>query len=295
MLHLAFSKYFTDFKRNVVVSSITILFLLHPTLTSTALGMFQCIQIDDDISKVRIDLEMECYSLEHVSWCALIAVPMLIVWVFGCPVFAFIALYRNRHRLNDTSFQRYFIVLFQGLKDDKFYWEIVNTFRKVLIVSINVFMAQFPLFYKGSCAIILLIIFIRIQMYLKPFKLHANNECELLSFTGKLFINIIASAMTLFGGLLYVSEGQRVGIVDLLAFLFILLANLYFMFLWAYLLSYNMHRFSFARKFSKIMQTILFRKSDANNPDLHVRGPSKMKSIENKHKRPVSRRNRKYD
>jgi hypothetical protein len=171
ILHLVFPKHFTDFKRNVAVSTITILFLLHPTLTSTALGMFQCIEIDDGVSQVRIDLEMTCYSAEHITWCFFIAVPMLVIWVFGCPILAFIALYRNRHRLNDTAFQRYFIVLYQGLKDDKFYWEIVNTARKVLIVSINVFMSRYPLFYKGAIGIILLIAFIRIQLRLKPFKM----------------------------------------------------------------------------------------------------------------------------
>lgn len=58
ILHAIFPKWFTDFRRNVVVSTITILFLLHPTLTSTSLGLFQCIQIDEGISKVRIDLTM---------------------------------------------------------------------------------------------------------------------------------------------------------------------------------------------------------------------------------------------
>jgi hypothetical protein len=59
MLHLIFPKWFTDFKRNVVVSTITILFLLHPTLTTTAFGMFQCVQVDKGISFVKIDLNME--------------------------------------------------------------------------------------------------------------------------------------------------------------------------------------------------------------------------------------------
>jgi hypothetical protein len=186
ILHLVFPKYFKDFKRNVAVSTITIVFLLHPTLTSTALGMFQWIEIDDGVSQVRIDLEMKWYSLEHISWWFFVAVPMLVVWVFGCPLLALLALYKHRNRLNDAAFQRYFIVLYQGLKDDKFYWEIVNTVRKVFIVSINVFFSSYPLFYKGAIAIILLIAFIRIQIKLKPFKMEGNNEWELLSFTGML-------------------------------------------------------------------------------------------------------------
>ena len=87
-----------------------------------------------------------------LSW----SIPMLIVWVFGCPLVALYFLFRNRHQLNNTTIQKYFIVLYQGLKDDRFYWEFVNTFRKVLIVCINVFLSSYSLFYKGVWAIILI-------------------------------------------------------------------------------------------------------------------------------------------
>ena len=67
-------------------------------------------------------------------------------------------------------------MLYQGLKEDKYYWEVVNTVRKVLVVSINVFLSGFPIFYKGASAIVLLLVLIRVQLYIEPFKDHANNE-----------------------------------------------------------------------------------------------------------------------
>ena len=72
ILYWLFPKRFPDIKRNVVVSIITILFLLHPTLTKSALGMFQWIQIDDNISKMRIDMNITWYSGEHIAWWAFI-------------------------------------------------------------------------------------------------------------------------------------------------------------------------------------------------------------------------------
>lgn len=56
--HLTLPKMFTDFKRNMVISVITIIFLLHPTITTVAFGIFQCIEVDDGVSRVRIDLTM---------------------------------------------------------------------------------------------------------------------------------------------------------------------------------------------------------------------------------------------
>ena len=48
----------------------------------------------------------------------------------------------------------------------------------------------------------------------------------------------------------------------------ILAINLYFIFLWAYLMSYTMHKFKYARKFTNFMQIILLRKKDTNNQEL---------------------------
>ena len=63
---------------------------------------------------------------------------------------AFYILIKSRDKLDKLAVQRYFIGLYQGLKNDKFYWELVNTLRKVLIVCSNVFLAQYSMFYKGD-------------------------------------------------------------------------------------------------------------------------------------------------
>jgi len=79
-----------------------------------------------------------------------VATPMIIVWVIGCPLAAFIVLYKNRNRLYNEEFQKYFIVLYQGFDDRRYYWEIVNTLRKIVVVIINVFLANYNIFYKGA-------------------------------------------------------------------------------------------------------------------------------------------------
>ena len=259
ILYWSFPKRFPDIKRNVVVSIITILFLLHPTLTKSALGMFQWIQIDDNISKMRIDMNITWYSGEHIAWWAFISIPMFVVWVFGCPLVALYFLFKNRHHLNNTTIQKYFIVLYQGLKDDRFYWEFVNTLRKVLIVWINVFLSNYALFYKGVSAIILIIVLIRVQMVLDPYKLQVNNECELASFA--------AALITLYGGLLYVSETSGVTFVELFAFIIILIINAYFILLWVYLMSFSLDRFKYVRKVTDFLRILLRRKNDIIDND----------------------------
>jgi hypothetical protein len=130
----------------------------------------------------------------------------------------------------------------------------VNTARKVMIVSVDVFLSGYPLFYKGATAIILIVVFTRVQLALEPFKLKINNECELLSY--------IASLVTLFGGLLYVSDVQKVDFIDLFAFFVIVFVNIYFLLLWLYLVSHAYSRYRYVAKIARFLRYILFRKDD---------------------------------
>ena len=147
-------------------------------------------------------------------------------------------LIKNRDKLDEPAVQRYFIVLYQGLKSDKFYWELVNTLRKVLIVCSNVFLAQYPMFYKGVLAIIIIILMYRLQLYLRPYKLEENNEVENLSY--------LASCVTLYGGLLFINEEERGNeVIDLMAFILIVLFNAKFLILWAYLMLKTQNKYEF--------------------------------------------------
>lgn len=78
--------------------------------------------------------------------------------------------------------------------------------------------------------------------------------------------------VTLYGGLLYVSDEKRVEFIDVIAFITILVINIYFILLWVYLMSYTMHRFNHIRKFTNFMQIVLCRKKDSKNVNLITPG-----------------------
>ena len=58
LIYLIRRKWIPELKRNIVISFISIVFLLHPTLAENSLSIFQCVEIDDGISKVRIYTDM---------------------------------------------------------------------------------------------------------------------------------------------------------------------------------------------------------------------------------------------
>ena len=68
MMHLVFKKHFQDIKRYIIVSIIVILFLLHPALIRSGLSIFQCIKVDENDFRAKVDINMKCYSGEHIKW-----------------------------------------------------------------------------------------------------------------------------------------------------------------------------------------------------------------------------------
>ena len=134
LIYLVMNKYFKDIKRYIIVSIIVILFLLHPALTRSGLSIFQCVEVGDSDFRVRVDINMKCYSGEHIKWCGLLGTTMILVWGIGIPVSALITMVKLRKKLDSWDVQKYLLMLYQGLKLDRFYWELINTVRKCLLL-----------------------------------------------------------------------------------------------------------------------------------------------------------------
>lgn len=147
-------------------------------------------------------------------WILTVALPMFVFYGIGIPLTAFFLLYKRRKELSEWSTRRYFLILYQGLKPDVFYWEFVNTTRKVLVLIVVVFLARASVHLKALLITVVLVTFFRLQVYLSPYKLEENNGLELLEMSTGL--------ITLFGGLLFISDDNREDFIDFLVFMLII-------------------------------------------------------------------------
>ena len=59
---------------------------------------------------------------------------------FGIPALGFYTLYRNRFQLESLENSSKYSFLYEGYKNDKYYWEFVILSRKILIIICSVFM-----------------------------------------------------------------------------------------------------------------------------------------------------------
>ena len=117
----------------------------------------------------------------------------------------------------------YFLILQQGLKPDKFYWEFVNTLRKVLILFSLVFNKTITI----TISLIILVVSARLQVYLKPYKKSANSKVE--------FLALMAGVATIISGVIF-SQKNQIDSLNSVILIIMIVVNLKFVLEWFYLL-----------------------------------------------------------
>ena len=216
-----------DFQRNIVISFISIVFLLYPRLVQSAFSMFECVSIDSGDNRSKINLYDSCYGSNHIKWLLAIAFPILVVWVISMPAIALYLLYKNHSQNEDNKVKQYFLILYQGLKPKAYYWEFVNTFRKVWVImffNIMYFVSQ-PI--KIILSLILLVALMRLQNWIKPYKEERNNMIEMRA--------MIAWIWTMISALIFTQDNQ-VSFMSIWTYIFVLFINAWFVFEWIYML-----------------------------------------------------------
>ena len=134
----------------------------------------------------------------------------------------------NRNKLEDWPIKKYFLILYQGLRTEVFYWEFINTFRKVLILILNTTFSILPISWRIMITLVLLLAIMRIQIRLDPYKNSENNSIEMKA--------IIAGMITIYCGLLFLQEGEnKVKGFDTISFSLLIIINTAFVLEWFYL------------------------------------------------------------
>ena len=94
---------------------------------------------------------------------------------------------------------------------DRFYWEFINTARKVILLCLPTFMFTVSLNYKILSATTIMLIILRVQHDLEPYKDDTNNKLE--------FNEIITGAFTIYATLIFQNDEKNNIKIDLMVFL----------------------------------------------------------------------------
>eukprot|EP00347_Sterkiella_histriomuscorum_P024040 403332515 len=128
--------------RTKAISTLVILlFLVHPSLVSNYLKIFNCVDIDGE-SRNKDNLEIECNSKSHELWKTVVTLPAIIVWGLGIPFFAYLLMFTRRNQLEAIQTRSMFGFLFRGYKKRFYYWEIVIMYRKLIFIFVSAFVVS---------------------------------------------------------------------------------------------------------------------------------------------------------
>jgi hypothetical protein len=158
----------TTTKDKFVVTVITVLYLLYPTLCKNTFGLFDCKTIGAQ-AYLRIDLEEKCYQGRHQTMMVLLGVGQLIVYIIGLPLITYVFLHRNRDSLQTHCSQARYGLFYGAYKTDCFFWETIITTRKMSVVMLSVFGPELGPEKQTQVALLLLLICIVLEIYGDPY------------------------------------------------------------------------------------------------------------------------------
>lgn len=145
-------------------------------------------KVDSD-QRMMFDLDVICWSTEHFNYSLIIAIPSIIIWGLGIPIFAWIILANNKNDLDDLKCREKYGFLYNGFKKKYYYWESVNMFRKIVIIFIAAFLDEFGVITQALVVFLVLVTFLYLNVKIQPFAFPVLNDMEVFSlFTSMLTV-----------------------------------------------------------------------------------------------------------
>lgn len=113
------------------------LILTYPSIALVTLRLFLCREVGD-ASYLQADYTVQCYTAEWSGYAAYAAIVIALV-PLGYPLAMAVALYKYRAQLQTPFFEDRIGHLYNNFTDDRYYWELVETVRKLLLTSVVVY------------------------------------------------------------------------------------------------------------------------------------------------------------
>ena len=212
-------------KREVFTTIIVLFFLVYPTIVKIMFSNFSCVEVDKMKSYLNENTAIECWDFNHKKYSFIVVIPSIIIWVVGIPTLLLTLMTKNRRRLHLDNYRVVYGFLYNGYKQNRFYWEINIMYRKILLITITVFKISQARVLQALNLIIVLLASIYLHHSYRPYNSSQLNNMEMQA------LNI--AAITIYFGLYYLSKSISEAI-KILLFIFIILGNSYFICYWIY-------------------------------------------------------------
>lgn len=179
-------------KRLLIAFSIIVCSLQSPIFSS----IFQTLNCDkfneietNFIFFVHFNFSVQCFTPYYFSWVYYYLLPNFIFYGVLLPLLSFVYTFSKRKNLYEASVLNHIGFLINGYKREKFYWEFIFFFRKLIFSGVITFLEP-----HSAALIILCLLFLSLllQKSNKPFLTKKLNSFEYTSNSFCCFILILA-------------------------------------------------------------------------------------------------------
>ena len=175
----------------VLISLILTLFMLQPNIIQSVLDIFSCVELSVDHSYITKDLSVQCFSIEHINWVLGLGIPSFLIYAVIIPAIFCSYVFVKRKQLSDKEFATKVGFLIHGYTKQKFYWEYIVLWKKIVIIFCSIFVKN--IHTKVCLTIIILVILSYFQEKEHPYLTKNLNIFELNS--NKILILILLLKM----------------------------------------------------------------------------------------------------
>ena len=176
-------------------------------------------------SYLNDNTSIECWNLIYKKFSFIVVIPSIILWTIGAPTILLMLKIKNRRRLHLDYYRVVFGFLYNGYKQNNFYWEFLIVLRKILVITITVSRISQGRLVQALNLILVLLTSIYMHHTFKPYNSKVLNSMEMQA------LNI--SVITIYFGIYYLSKSLE-NSIQILLFIFIVLGNSYFILFWMY-------------------------------------------------------------
>ena len=120
-------------------------------------GLFNCKQIGGKLYFMQ-DLELDCYEGLHLFMVLLLGISQILLYVVTLPMVVFYILRRNRSNLSSHVTTARYGLFYSAYKEQRYFWEMILTMRKISVVSLLVFGPYFGVEVQTQIVLLLLLI-----------------------------------------------------------------------------------------------------------------------------------------
>jgi len=162
---------------------LSIALFVYFNVSITVLKVLSCTLYDEAASGLYVNaMPWIACSPSDPSFPALLglAIPGLLFYVVGIPVWFIYLLYKHRNELNAAHVQRSYGFLYSCYRKERFWWEVVQQLRRVLLAF---FLTIVPFTYASLGVVVVMVILvvsIALQHTMRPYATKLENRLELL-------------------------------------------------------------------------------------------------------------------